>query len=82
MGQGRFFRLLIELLKKRNQRSNKENLTNSQERKGEYKDMDSEFSMKCLNIQRNLFPTTDREATIGKVIEKITQSSGIVDKVL
>jgi len=44
----------------------------------EYKDMDSEFSMKCLDIQRNLFPTTDREATIGKVIEKITQSSGIV----
>jgi hypothetical protein len=44
----------------------------------EYRDMDSEFSMKCLDIQRNLFPTTDREATIGKVIEKITQSSGIV----
>jgi len=44
----------------------------------EYKDMDSEFSMKCLEIQRNLFPTVDRDATIGKVIEKITQSSGIV----
>jgi len=44
----------------------------------EYKDMDSEFSMKCLEIQRNLFPITDREATIGKVIEKITQSSGII----
>jgi len=44
----------------------------------EYKDMDSEFSMKCLDIQRNLFPTVDREATIGKVIEKITQSSGIL----
>jgi hypothetical protein len=44
----------------------------------EYKDMDSEFSMKCLEIQRNLFPITDREATIGKVIEKITQSSGIL----
>jgi len=44
----------------------------------EYKDMDSEFSMKCLNIQRNLFPTADRDATIGKVIEKITQNSGIV----
>jgi len=44
----------------------------------EYKDGDSEFSMKCLNIQRNLFPTTDREATIGKVIENITQSSGII----
>ena len=44
----------------------------------EYKDMDSEFSMKCLDIQRNLFPITDRDATIGKVIEKITQSSGIL----
>jgi len=44
----------------------------------EYKDGDSEFSMKCLNIQRNLFPSADRETTIGKVIEKITQSSGIV----
>ena len=44
----------------------------------EYKDMDSEFSMKCLEIQRNLFPITDRDATIGKVIEKITQSSGIL----
>jgi hypothetical protein len=44
----------------------------------EYKDMDSEFSMKCLDIQRNLFPVADREATIGKVIEKITQSSGIL----
>ena len=44
----------------------------------EYKDGDSEFSMKCLNIQRNLFPSADRETTIGKVIEKITQSSGIL----
>jgi len=44
----------------------------------EYKDGDSEFSMKCLEIQRNLFPSAPREATIGKVIEKITQSSGIL----
>jgi len=44
----------------------------------EYKDMDSEFSMKCLDIQRNLFPSAPRETTIGKVIEKITQSSGIL----
>jgi len=45
----------------------------------EYKDGDSEFSMKCLNIQRNLFPSADRETTIGKVIENITQSSGIIN---
>ena len=44
----------------------------------EYKDGDSEFSMKCLNIQRNLFPSAPRETTIDKVIEKITQSSGIL----
>jgi len=44
----------------------------------EYKDGDSEFSMKCLNIQRNLFPSAPRETTIGKVIENITQNSGIV----
>ena len=44
----------------------------------EYKDMDSDFSMKCLEIQRNLFPSAPRETTIDKVIEKITQSSGIV----
>jgi len=44
----------------------------------EYKDADSEFSMKCISIQRNLFPDAPRETTIDKVIEKITQSSGIV----
>ena len=44
----------------------------------EYKDGDSEFSLKCLNIQRNLFPSAPRETTIGKVIENITQNSGIV----
>ena len=44
--------------------------------------MDSEFSLskrkKCLEIQRNLFPIAVRETTIGKVIEKITQSSVIL----
>jgi hypothetical protein len=52
----------------------KEKATNAEE----YKDGDSEFSMKCLNIQRNLFPSAPREVTIGKVIENITQNSGIV----
>ena len=44
----------------------------------EYKDADSDFSKKCIDIQRNLFPQTPRETTIDKVIEKITQSSSIV----
>ena len=48
----------------------------------EYKDADSDFSIskrkKCISIQRNLFPDAPRETTIDKVIEKITQSSGIV----
>jgi len=46
----------------------------------EYKDGDSEFSMKCLDIQRNLFPSAPRETTIGKVIENITQNSGIIQQ--
>ena len=44
----------------------------------EYADMDSEFSMKCLDIQRNLFPTAPRETTINKVMENITKNSGII----
>jgi len=44
----------------------------------EYKDADSEFSEKCLTIQRNLVPTYPRETTINKVIENITQNTGIV----
>jgi len=46
----------------------------------EYKDADSEFSEKCLLIQRNLVPTFPRETTINKVIENITQSTGIIEK--
>jgi len=44
----------------------------------EYKDADSEFSEKCLLIQRNLVPTYPRETTINKVIENITQNTGII----
>jgi hypothetical protein len=53
----------------------KEKETNSEE----YADMDSEFSMKCLDIQKNLFPSAPRETTIRKVIENITQNSGIIE---
>jgi len=45
----------------------------------EYADMDSEFSMKCLSIQRNLFPSAPRETTINKVVENITKNSGIIE---
>jgi len=43
----------------------------------EYNDADSEFSMKCISIQRNLTPNHPRENTIGKVIDNITQNTGI-----
>ena len=45
----------------------------------EYKDGDSEFSMKCLDIQRNLFPQTPRETTIEKVVSNISDNTIIVD---
>jgi hypothetical protein len=43
----------------------------------EYDDADSEFSMKCITIQRNLTPNHPRETTISKVIDNITQNTGI-----
>ena len=46
----------------------------------EYRDGDSEFSQKCITIQRNLVPTHPRETAIGKVIENITQNTGILEK--
>jgi hypothetical protein len=45
----------------------------------EYADMDSEFSMKCIDIQRNLFPTAPRETSFSKVMENITKNSGIIE---
>ena len=44
----------------------------------EYNDIESEFSEKCLHIQRNILPGVPRETSIGKVIEKISQKSGII----
>jgi hypothetical protein len=43
----------------------------------EYSDMDSDFSNKCINIQRSLLPGFPREATFGKVIDSISTSSTI-----
>jgi len=48
-------------------------------RADEYADMDSEFSEKCLYIQRNLIPTDPRETAFGKVMENITKNSGIIE---
>jgi hypothetical protein len=50
------------------------------ENEEEYKDADSVFSNKCLIIQQNLVPAYPRETSISKVIEKITQNTGIIEK--
>jgi len=44
----------------------------------EFADMESDFSMKCLVIQRNLIPTAPRETAFDKVMENITKNSGII----
>jgi hypothetical protein len=46
----------------------------------EYRDGDSEFSQKCITIQRNLVPDHPRETAINKVIENITQNTGVMEK--
>ena len=48
-----------------------------QENPVEYSDMDSEFSMKCLDIQRNLTPEAPRETSIGRVISNISENTMI-----
>jgi len=45
----------------------------------EFADMESDFSKKCLVIQRNLIPTPPRETAFSKVMENITKNSGIVE---
>jgi hypothetical protein len=45
----------------------------------EYSDMDSDFSNKCMNIQRSLLPGFPRETTFGKVVDSISSGS-IVDR--
>ena len=55
-------------------------LINEKEKKSEeYNDIESEFSEKCLHIQRNILPGVPRETSISKVIEKISQKSGIIE---
>ena len=61
-------------------RKNLECLIQEKERNiEEYNDIESEFSEKCLHIQRNILPGVPRETSIGKVIEKISQKSGIIE---
>jgi hypothetical protein len=45
----------------------------------EYSDMDSDFSMKCINIQRNLTPVAPRETPFGKVMSNISEKTIIED---
>jgi hypothetical protein len=58
-----------------------EELIKSKEENAEaYNDADSEFSEKCISIQRNLVPNYPRETTINKVIEIISKTSTIEEK--
>ena len=45
----------------------------------EFADMESDFSKKCLIIQRNLIPTAPRETAFSKVMENITKNSVIIE---
>jgi len=45
----------------------------------EYADMDSDLSLKCMNIQRSLLPVFPRETSFGKVIASISEGS-IIDR--
>ena len=49
------------------------------ENQEEYNDINSEFSEKCISIQRNLYPDVPRETAINKVIENISKNSGVVE---
>ena len=41
----------------------------------EFADMESEFSKKCLVIQRNLIPTAPRETSFGKIASNISENT-------
>jgi hypothetical protein len=46
-----------------------------EDRPEEYSDMDSDFSMKCINIQRNLTPVMPRETSFSKVVSNISDNT-------
>jgi hypothetical protein len=64
-------------IQKVSQRTFAEFIKSTEDFADEYEDGDSEFSQKCISIQRNLVPNHPREITIQKVIENITASSSI-----
>jgi hypothetical protein len=43
----------------------------------EYEDIESDFSQKCLTIQRNLIPNAPRDTSINKVIENISKNLSV-----
>ena len=50
-----------------------------EENQEEYENIESEFSEKCIAIQRNLYPDVPRDTAINKVIENISKKSGIIE---
>ena len=59
-------------------RKNLECLIQEKEKNSEeYNNIESEFSEKCIHIQRNILPSVPRDTSIGKVIEKITTETGV-----
>jgi len=75
--------LLIDTLKKGIQEVTRRTMQTLMKEKDDnqedYSNMDSEFSLKCVDIQRNLMPQTPREITIEKVICNISDNTRIVD---
>ena len=50
-----------------------------EENQEEYENIESEFSEKCIAIQRNLYPDVPRDTAINKIIENISKKSGIIE---
>jgi len=70
---------LLYGIKVLNSRSHQRLRDMREENHEEYSDMDSDFSLKCMNIQRSLLPVFPRETSFGKVIASISNGS-IVDR--
>ena len=71
--------MLIDILKKGIQEVTRQTMITlmkeKENRPEEFADMDSEFSEKCLYIQRNLIPTAPRETSMGKIASNITANT-------
>ena len=66
----------IREITRKGQKSLLDMKTNNNE---EYSDMDSEFSNRCLNIQRSLVPVEPRDTTMSKIVTNISQNT-LLDK--